>query len=210
MGTPVGMMFAYARVCFLERILTMGVTILFIPLNEVVWSNSCDQFVPGLHIRHAGHGQCMSEWFASLRPSASTEMSHGATSWRLLFWFHTCMFYFVRRWLRVKLRRIVWIRIILVRSWRTMFSIVLHDRKRSTKDSYLSVLTSLLMFVLVSYHANTSLGCALCCFWSWKGSQNQQRHIRATKKQLTKTKSFLFFKKGIIDKEERYRNRLKS
>ena len=44
---------------FLERILTMGVTILFIPLNEVVWSNSCDQFVPGLHIRHAGHGQCM-------------------------------------------------------------------------------------------------------------------------------------------------------
>ena len=61
MGTPVGMMFAYARVCFLERILTMGVSILFIPLNEVVWSNSCDQFVPGLHIRHAGHRQCMLE-----------------------------------------------------------------------------------------------------------------------------------------------------
>lgn len=119
---------------FLEGILTrMGVTMLFIPLNEVVWSNSCDQFVPGLHIRHAGHGQCMLAWFASLRPSASSEMSHGATSWRSLFWFHTCMFYFVRRWLRVKIRGTVWIRIIFVLSWRTMFSIVLHDRKRSTK-----------------------------------------------------------------------------
>lgn len=128
----------------------------------------------------------------------------------ILFWFYTCMFYFVRRWLGVKLRWIVWILIILVLYWRTLFSIVMYDRKRSTKDSYLSVwhLCWCLCWFCTMLTRLLDVLCAV--FGAGKAHKINKGISERLKKQSTKTKSFLFFKKGIIDKEERYRNRLKA
>ena len=87
-----------------------------------------------------------------------------------------------------------------------------HVRSKAKYKGFVFIcLTSLLMFVLVLYYSNTSLGCALCCFLELERLTKINKGIsERLKKQSTKTKSFLFFKKGIIDKEERYRNRLKA